>query len=361
MDTFPIPARSLERYYKVDGRTLERNYKEHLSGFREWGQRGHAGTKVLLPQNMGRRLGIDESMHSRDLFTFLINKDGHGKKGTLIASVRGTKASTVSQVLKELPLEARLAVEEVTMDFSDSMHAIVTECFPNATIVIDCFHIMQRVCDGLGEMRMRFKRKAQSDRKKEEKEFKQKQARRKKARDYYRKRHPLKPGRRKEAKKGRPRIRSNQRFVPQTLSNGDTKVELLTRARYILPKSGNDWSKTQKERAGILFELYPKLKDAHSLVCSLRSIFRNKDIDREQARTKLHDWYRKVGERGIKEVISAKDCIKSREEEVLNYFINRSTNAASESNNAKMKGFRSELRGVRDLEFYLYRCVKIFG
>ena len=316
---------------------------------------------MLLPQNMGKRLGIDESMHSHDLFTFLINKDGHGKKGTLIAAVRGTKTSVVAAALKELPLEDRLAVEEVTMDFSDSMRAIVMECFPNATIVIDCFHIMQRMCDGLGEMRMRFKRKAQSERKKEEKEFRQKQTRRKKAREYYRKRHPLKRGRKKGKKRGRPRLRDNARFVPATLANGDTKVELLTRSRYILPKSGNDWSATQKERARILFDLYPKLGNAHSLVCGLRAIFRNKNQTREQAKGKLHEWYGKVSESGIAEIISAKDCIKEREDEVLNYFIRRSTNAASESYNAKMKGFRSELRGVRDLEFYLYRCVKIFG
>lgn len=310
---------------------------------------------------MGKRLGIDESMHSHDLFTFLINKDGHGKKGTLIASVRGTKASTVSDVIKQLPVEDRLAVEEVTMDFSDSMLAIVKECFPNAMIVVDCFHIMQRMCDGLDEMRMKFKRKAQSDRKKEEKEFKRKQARRKKAREYYRRQHPLKRGRKTGKKRGRPRQRSNARFVPTTLANGDTKVELLTRARYILPKSGNDWSQSQKERAKILFSLHPKLADAHALVCSLRAIFRNKKLNREQAKEKLHDWYSKVSKSGIKEISAAKDCIKEREEDVLNYFINRSTNALSESNNAKMKGFRSGLRGVRDLEFYLYRCVKIFG
>ena len=363
MDTYPIPVRSLERYYKIDGRTLERNYKEHLSGFRYWGQREVAGKKVLLPQNIGTRLGIDESMHSRDLFTFLINKDGHGKKGTLIAAVRGTKASTVIAALKEIPLEARLKVEEVTMDFSDSMRAIVKECFPNAIIVIDCFHIMQRVCEGLSEMRMRFKRKAQSERKKEETEFKRKQLRRKKAREYYRKKHPLKKGRKANngKRRGRPRMKANAKFVPQTLANGDTKVELLTRARYILPKSGEDWSDSQKERAEILFKLYPRLKEAYSLICSLRAIFRNKKLDKEGAKIKLTEWYAKVNESAMPEIISAKNCIRSREDEVLNYFINRSTNAASESYNSKMKGFRSELRGVRDIEFYLYRCVMIFG
>jgi len=47
--------------------------------------------------------------------------------------------------------------------------------------------------------------------------------------------------------------------------------------------------------------------------------------------------------------------IMSREDEVLNYFSNRPTNAAAESLNAKMKGFRSQLRGISDLPFFMYR------
>ena len=60
-------------------------------------------------------------------------------------------------------------------------------------------------------------------------------------------------------------------------------------------------------------------------------------------------------------MLSAMRTIKSKEEEALNYFVNRSTNAAAESLNSKMKGFRSELRGVRDLSFFLFRCTQIFG
>lgn len=341
----------------MDGRTLEYNYKEHLSGYRKWDQIGHASDWVLLPQNMGTRLSLDESMHAKDLFTFLTNKDGHGKKGTLIAAVRGTKAEDVQNRLLQIPEEQRLAVEEVTMDFSDSMYAIATKCFPNATIVIDCFHIIQRVCDGINELRMRLKRKAVTEQKKEEAEFKKKLAKRKKARAYYRRKHPRKRG----EKRGRPRLRSNEKFRPAALSNGDTKVELLTRARYILPKSGEDWSENQKKRAGLMFELYPKLKEGYSLVCKLRAIFRDKSLDRESARSKLHEWYKDVSSSNIKEIISARDCIKSKEDEVLNYFVNRSTNAAAESFNSKSKAFRSELRGVRDIAFFLYRCTVIFG
>ena len=357
MDTFPIPARSLERYFKVDGRNLERCYKEHLSGFADWDQLEHAPDWILLPENTGDRLSIDESMHCKDLFTFLSDKDGHGRRGTLIAAVRGTKAEDVSEQLTRIPQEKREAVKEVTMDFSDSMQSIVEKCFPNAMIVIDCFHIIKRVCDGMDEMRMRFKRKAASGQKKEEREFNRKKALRKKARAYYRKRHPRKRG----EKRGRPRLRANGKYIPKTLSNGDTEVELLTRAKYILPKSGDDWGGNQRERAKMLFGLYPKLREAYSLVCQLRCIFRDRGLTREMAEVRLHKWYKSVSEANIKEIISARDCIKEKEEHVLNFFINRSTNASAESLNSKMKGFRSELRGVRDLPFYLYRCSMIFG
>jgi transposase len=312
---------------------------------------------MLLPWNMGERLSIDESMHGNDLFTFLSNKDGHGKRGTLIAAVRGTKVEDVTGQLMQIPPEQRDAVKEVTMDFSDSMFAIVKAMFPNASIVIDCFHIVKRLCDGLDEMRMRFKRQAVSETKKEEREFNSKKKNRAKARAYYRKKHPRKRG----EKRGRPRLRSNEKYKPCVLSNGDTKVELLTRARYILPKSGDNWSRNQKKRAELLFDLKPKLKEAYSLVCRIRCIFKNKKLTKDQAREKLRGWYKNVSESNIKEIISAKDCIKYKEEQVLNYFDNYSTNAAAESLNSKMKGFRAELRGVSDLPFYMYRCSLIFG
>ena len=157
--------------FKIDGDTLENNYKEHLSGFREWDQLAHADNWVLLVENMGEHMNIDECMHARDLFTFVSNKDGHGKKGTLAAAVRGTKASVAVEVLMRIPEEKRLAVKEMTMDYSDSMYSIVRQAFPNATIVIDCFHVMKNQCDALDSIRMKFKRKAISGQNREKREF----------------------------------------------------------------------------------------------------------------------------------------------------------------------------------------------
>ena len=48
-------------------------------------------------------------------------------------------------------------------------------------------------------------------------------------------------------------------------------------------------------------------------------------------------------------------------ESILNYFDNRSTNAAAESFNAKIKAFTSQFRGVRNVEYFLFRLTKIYA
>lgn len=363
LDNFPVTCSSVARFFHVKGSTLERNYKKSLSDFEKWDQKGHAADWVLLAGNIGEYHSIDETTIGDDVYTILSNKDGHGRKGTLVAVVKGTKADAVSGILRKIPLSEREKVKEVTMDFSDSMYAIVRACFPNATIVIDCFHIVQRLCEALDEMRMRFKRLAVTKTKKEEAAWKKDEEEKAKRRAYARKWYEKKTeGKRKPKgkKRGRKRLR-RKKWRPTVLDNGDTLVELLTRARYVLPKSGDKWGEHQKERAGLLFKLYPKLKEAYSLICVVRAIFRDKKLTREQARERLRKWYDMVNACTIREIKSARDCIKAKEEEVLNYFINRHTNAPAESLNSKIKGFRAQVHGVSDIPFFMYRMCKVFG
>ena len=319
LDTTPVTARSLGEFFFTDGDTLERCYKDSLSGFREWDQVEHASDWVLLPENIGEHLSIDETSLQDDLFTFLSNKDGHCKRGTIVAAVRGTKAQDVVDVLLKIPEVERLKVKEVTMDLSESMADIVTQAFPNATIVLDCFHIMRRCNDAIEEMRLRCKREAQA------------------------------------------KVRKNEKFRPTVLSTGDTLVELLTRCRCALTQTPDKLSERTKERMNLLFRLYPKIKESYDIINKLRAIFRSTSLDRDAARVKLHGWYKTVNRCTIREINSARDAIKSREDNVLNYFLERSTNASAESLNSKMKGFRAQLRGVSDLPFFMYRLCQIFG
>ena len=71
--------------------------------------------------------------------------------------------------------------------------------------------------------------------------------------------------------------------------------------------------------------------------------------------------YAKVGEFDNKAFNDIAAAMYDREDEILNYFVNRSTNASAESLNAKFKDFRDQLRGVIDKKFFIFRLVKIFG
>lgn len=327
----------------IDGGTLEHAYKYKWSDFTEWGQRYHADDWVLLPDNLGERLSIDESCLQDDLFTILSNKAGHGRQGTVIAMVRGTKASDVIAVLSQMPLEERLKVKEVTMDLSESMRSIIEAVFPNARITLDCFHILKRCLDAVEELRLRYKRDAQAETKRQGRQFRAKIKRNAALRKKRRKKRGKKTYKGK-VRGPKPKHR-NAKFHPPVLENGDTLVELLTRSKHALTQTHEKWSERQKARMRLLFTLYPKLKEAYDNINKLRAIFRSKSLDRESAKGKLHEWYQLIADSTIREIKSARDAIKSREDNVLNYFIDRSTNASAESFNSKLKAFRAQLRG----------------
>ena len=57
---------------------------------------------------MGDYLSIDEASVSQGaLYTFVTNKKGKGKKGSLVASIKGTRSADIIHVLEKLPLNLR--------------------------------------------------------------------------------------------------------------------------------------------------------------------------------------------------------------------------------------------------------------
>ena len=75
----------------------------------------------------------------------------------------------------------------------------------------------------------------------------------------------------------------------------------------------------------------------------------------------MRSCYTKVGEFGNKAFNDIAAAMYDREDEILNYFVNRSTNASAESLNAKIKQFRALLRGIVDNRFFLFRLTKIYA
>ncbi len=63
----------------------------------------------------------------------------------------------------------------------------------------------------------------------------------------------------------------------------------------------------------------------------------------------------------LREVKSVRDTIRSYEDEILNYFDGRKTNASAESLNSKIKCFRAQVKGVIDMPFFMYRLATVLG
>lgn len=320
LDKYPITGRSLERFYPIQGDQFERAYKEHLSGFTSWAEASHAQEWLLFPENMGPHLSIDETSLSRgELYTIISNKEAHGDKGSIVAIIKGTKIEDVINVLKKLS-------------------------------TLDRFHVQQLCSNAMQEVRVRIVREARKAeiQNREDHTFKLKRRLAHRKKD-------------KTDKRGRKPNRKNEAYKPDRLENGDTVIELLTRSRYLLMTSSDNWTDSQKTRARLLFERFPEMKTAYGLTHSLRMIFSNKEATKDSAAESLKRWYNKVTDYDNDAFNTVSATIYQREDEVLNYFVYRSTNASAESLNAKIKAFRAQLRGVIDVEFFLYRLSLLYA
>jgi transposase len=102
------------------------------------------------------------------------------------------------------------------------------------------------------------------------------------------------------------------------------------------------------------------LKKTYNLTQELRNIF-EKTTDKIVGFARLAKWHEKINQSGFKSFNTISRSIINHYQTILNYFDNRSTNESAESFNAKIKAFRSQFRGVRNIEFFLLRLTNIYA
>ena len=178
--------------------------------------------------------------------------------------VAGTKAETVIAIIEKIPLKQRNLVTEITLDMAGNMGLIAKKCFPNATRVIDRFHVQKLATEALQEIRIKYRWQA-IDQENEAIE---------------------------KAKKNK------KKFESVVLTNGDTIKQLLARSRYFLYKNKSKWSENQIQRAHLLFEVYPDIKEAYNLSQGLRNIFES-TTDKIIGFARLAKWHEKVSQSGF--------------------------------------------------------------
>lgn len=311
----------------MDGKQLQQQYKYHLSDYQQWDQKDHAAHWMVFEQNIGPYLSIDETAFSSgELYTIVTNKAAKGRKGSIVAMIKGTQADYLIQVLNKISKRLRKKVLEVTIDMSASLNLAIKRCFPNAHRVIDRFHVQQLAFDAVQETRIQYRWEALEQ---ENQAYEQ-------------------------AKK------QQEPYQPEVLHNGDTVKQLLARSRYLLFKQPRLWTREQRQRAELLFARYPVIQKAYQLSLGLGDVFRICS-SKEQAFKRLALWYNDVEISGIQSFKTLARTVQTHYLGILNFFNNRATNAAAESFNAKIKSFRNAMRGVRDVEFFLFRLVKLYA
>jgi len=135
-----------------------------------------------------------------ELYTFLTNKKGRGKSGTLVACVKGTKSKDIIEVLEKIPFESRNKVVDVTLDMARNMESAMKTNFSSASLVTDRFHVVKLALEALQHIRVKLRWEALD----------------------------------KENEAIAKAKKEGIKYIGTSFENGDSPKQLLARCRYIL-------------------------------------------------------------------------------------------------------------------------------
>ncbi len=338
VESKPISIGNVAYVLGMSSKKLQRWYQHVLSGFVQAWERGeiekhdlqirhngmykHIEVPILEEKNLGSQMAIDEKTINGVCYTVLSNR-----KTSKIALMAATlKTNHLMQLVKHFDIEKRMQVKSLSRDMAPNYDWLARQAFMNAYHVIDKFHVVKNAIEQLQSIRIRY--------------------------------------RQQELSKRRLAKQNKQSYQGKTLVNGDTTLQLLARSRgllFLLPKQ---WSEHQKERAKILFELYPEIKIAYQLVLGFRRWFVSPkgkttyQTTRLKKQQQILQLIKDFINTGIDEIKNLAYLLNKNVEQILHYFIAKETNAKAEALNQNLQRFINVNYGARNSRFFLFR-VKI--
>jgi transposase len=149
--------------------------------------------------------------------------------------------------------------------------------------------------------------------------------------------------------------KERRKYEKQTrLINGESRIEMLTRSRYLLFKRPEKHTPSQQKRAVLLFETFPKLKTAYDLSIQIRQWLDKTNVGKYewQIERQLIHWYDCAEQARLPEIENLIRLIGNHEQVIINYFHKGKTNAKAEAINSKIQRFITANYGVRDKDFF---------
>jgi len=236
---------------------------------------------VLKPENFGEEMAVDEKMIDEEFYTVITNRQT-GK----IAMLAETLQVEDLNKLMDKTGEAKNAVKEITVDLSPAYERFCEQSFPGAVVVADKFHVVKHIVEAVQTLRLRIKQ---------------------------------------EETAKLPATKKERRAYEKAtkLINGESRIEMLTRSRYVLFKRQENWTGSQQKRAALLFEIFPQFKSAYELTQQIRQWLDKENVGRYEWEIErlLIAWYDNAEQQKLPEVENLIRLISSHEQIIMNYFI----------------------------------------
>ncbi len=339
----------MSRILRVGSKTLYRWYREILSDYTpvEQSELGphdvmENGKRVRVPifkiEHMGTHMAIDEKNLGGQTYTILSNND----TGKIAAMIESHKKETLTNILRKFG-DKCFKVRTISRDLSQVYEWTCREVFMNAAHVADKFHVVKIGLSSLQQIRIEERQK----------ELKAKRIRHKQYMDEQNRMV-------EEGLQNRVKPFKDDQAV---LANGETKLQLLARSRYLLFKFSSQWSDHQSARAKILFELYPTLVEAYEVICAFRKWYqKSKQFTPIGVKVwRLKRWCEKCSSCSSDHMLEFVNVVKRHQSSIIRFFRTSITNAKAEALNGKIARFYSSSYGTRDIDFFLFRLARYFS
>ena len=251
-----------------------------------------AARRVLFP----RVISIDEISLKKGHKHF-VTVISAPEEGCVIDVLADRKKKTLEAWFDALPEAARQGIQVVCIDMCEIFRDVAREKAPQAEIVIDRFHVMKNLQEGIDATRRAIQREAEE---------------------------------------------------PQRQD--------LKGCRWVILKSKDSLKPEEEERLAHLYEVSPELKVCHELKEEFRSLF-NAEQDAETASQKLSAWEERVKESGPEKLQKFLTTLANWREWILNYFHERITNGFAEGLNNRIKLIKRRAFGYTNLEHFRLRIL----
>lgn len=214
------------------------------------------------------------------------------EEGCVLDVLPNRERATLEKWLDGLSVEQRQAIKVVNVDMWEPYTLAVTAKLPQATIVVDRFHVMKNLNHCLTQAR-----------------------------------------------------REIQSQAPE-----EVKAQLKG-SRWVLVKNQKDLNEKECAKLQTIYRVSPELKTCHELKELFRLLFETL-TDREEAKRAIQIWIKQVEAMEVKAFKPFLTTLNNWLEQILNYFVEGWTNAFAEGINNKIKLIKRKAFGYTNFDHF---------